>query len=267
MTPLTLLAHNDNGTLWPLEEDGPPIADVASAYRAALEVRELRIARGERPIGFKIGFTNRQMWDRYGVRAPIWGSVWDTTLRLCEGEQAGTAALHGFCQPRLEPEIVFGIRNLPPSDPSLEDLFECVEWLAPGFEVVQSHRPDWKFTAADTIADGGLHACLFVGRRTPVRLLAGTGEALDRTLSGCRVRLFRDDIEVEQGTGSQVLDGPLHALRHFVHEMQNCPGAPTLRAGDVVTTGTWTDAWPMAGGQRWRAEFDTPLGSLSLDTK
>jgi len=61
-----------------------------------------------------------------------------------------------------------------------------------------------------------------------------------------------------------VLDGPLHALLHFVRELQRCPGAPGLRDGDVVTTGTWTDAWPLQPGQTWRAKFDAPIGSLEI---
>ncbi len=32
--------------------------------------------RGERPIGRKIGFTNRNIWAEYGVYAPIWGDVY-----------------------------------------------------------------------------------------------------------------------------------------------------------------------------------------------
>jgi 2-oxo-3-hexenedioate decarboxylase len=31
-----------------------------------------------------------------------------------------------------------------------------------------------------------------------------------------------------------------------------------------VTTGTWSDAVPVAPGQTWRAEFDAGLGALSL---
>ena len=42
----------------------------------------------------------------------------------------------------------------------------CVEWIAPGFEIVQSHFPDWKFAAADCTAAFGLHGALVVG--TPV---------------------------------------------------------------------------------------------------
>ena len=61
-----------------------------------------------------------------------------------------------------------------------------------------------------------------------------------------------------------MLDGPLHALHHFVLEMQQCPGAPSLQGGDVVTTGTWTDAYPIEPGQVWQARFDSPLPGLEL---
>ena len=88
--------------------------------------------------------------------------------------------------------------------------------------------------------------------------------ALDERLSRVRVRLRQGHAVVEEGDGARVLDGPLHALQHFVLELQRCPGAPDLQPGDVVTTGTWTDAWPVQPGQRWRAEFDAPLPALEI---
>lgn len=263
MTPDTLLAHYDRAELWPTDRDGAAPADVASAYQDALAVRALRIARGERPMGYKIGFTNRTIWQRYRVFAPIWGTVWDSTLTHCDGR--GTVELAGTCQPRLEPEIVFGIVSTPPADATLEQMFACVDWLAPGFEIVQSHCANWEFTSAETVADGALHARLLVGCRTPVRELAGSGRALDAMLAAARVRLFRAQSLIDEGAGINVLDGPLHALRHFVLELQRCPGAPSLRAGDVVATGTWTDAWPLEAGQSWRAEFDAPLRGLEIE--
>jgi len=262
MTPEALLAHYDSAELWPSDRAGAAPRDLASAYRDALAVRALRVARGERPAGYKIGFTNRTIWQRYGVFAPIWGSVWDTTLTFCG--RRGSVALSGTCQPRLEPEIVFGISATPPTDASLEQIFACVEWMAPGFEIVQSHCADWKFNAPETVADGSLHARLLVGRRTPVRRLAGSGCALDDMLATARVRLLRTGSLIDEGTGVNVLDGPLRALHHFVLELQRCAGAPSLRAGDVVTTGTWTDAWPLERGQVWRAEFDAPFDHLEI---
>jgi len=262
MTPQQILDHIDRGALWPTLPDGQRPTDLLQAYRDALAVRALRVARGEQPRGYKIGFTNRTIWQRYRVFAPIWGTVWDTTLLWCDGR--GVMSLRGLCQPRLEPEIVFGIRGTPPAGASLEQLFDCVDWLAPGFEIVQSHCADWRFSAAQTVADGGLHGRLLVGARTPVRDLAASGAALDALLARSSVRLSRGGAPIEQGIGRNVLDGPLHALLHFVHELQACPGAPQLAAADVVTTGTWTDAWPLQAGQAWRAEFDAPLRSIEL---
>jgi 2-oxo-3-hexenedioate decarboxylase len=260
MTPQALLAHSDEGRLWPA--DAPPPADLPQAYQEALDVRALRAARGERPMGYKIGFTNRTIWQRYDVFAPIWGTVWDTTLTKCDGR--GTVDLTATCQPRIEPEIVFGIAATPPIDASLEQLFGCVAWLAPGFEIVQSHCKDWKFKAPQTVADGALHARLLVGRQTPVRSIADSGQALDQRLAATHVRLFRGQTLIDEGTGINVLDGPLHALHHFMLEQQRCPGAPALLPGDVVTTGTWTDAWPVEPGQVWRSEFDAPIDGLEI---
>lgn len=258
MTPQELLDHCDQGTFWTAGSglDGP------GAYQSALAVRHLRIARGEQPRGFKVGFTNRGIWARYNVAGPIWGTVWDTTLSYCEGQ--GELSLSGICQPRLEPEAVFGVAVTPPADASLQQLLACLEWVAPGFEIVQSHQPDWKFVAADTVADGGLHGRLLVGTRVPVSTLSQDAQEFERQLACARVILRRDGEAVEQGTGANVLDGPLHALHHFLQVLRACPGAPDLSPGDVVTTGTWTDAWPVAPAQTWAAEFDSVLSRLEV---
>jgi len=262
MTPQTLIDHLDQGRLWPAPLTADAGFDLNTAYARQLEVRRLRMERGELPRGFKVGFTNRTIWPRYNVFAPIWGSVWDTTLTFCEGE--GTVSLARTCQPRLEPEVVFGMKSTPAPGATLDQLFEAIDWVAPGFEVVQSHLPDWKFLPADTVADGALHARLLVGRRTPLRELAQTALALDALLAGARVTLNQGDKQVDQGQGANVLDSPLRALLDFVSTLRACPGAPELNTGDVVTTGTWTDAWPVSPGEQWTARFSPPLASLSV---
>lgn len=264
MTPDTLLAHYDSAALWPAEHGIAP--DLAAAYQSALAVRSLRQQRGEQPVGYKVGFTNRTIWPRYGIYAPIWGTVWRSTLQFCDG--AGEVDLAGTVQPRLEPEIAFGLAATPPVDATLAQLFGCLDWLAPSFEVVQSHLPGWKFaSAAEPVADSGLHARLLVGRRTPVGALAASGEALNAQLAAATLQLFQGDVLVDQGQGAHVLDGPLQALLHFVHELQRCPGAPALQAGDVVTTGTWTDAWPIAPGQTWKTRIDAPFHALEISLR
>src|SRR4051812_42571510 len=122
LSPQQLLDHHDRAQAWPHAFGG----SLQEAYEHQLAVREMRIARGETPRGWKVGFTNRNIWPRYGVFAPMWGTVWDTTLTMCDG--AGTVSLQGTCEPRLEPEAVFGIRETPPARASLDDLYRCIEW-------------------------------------------------------------------------------------------------------------------------------------------
>ena len=263
LAPEQLLAHHDDGTPWPATLPSPAFDDVAEAYRTALTVRQLRQARGEQPRGFKIGFTNRQIWERYRVYAPIWGTVWNTTLTMTNG--AGRIALQHTCEPRIEPELVFGLKHTPPSGADLQALFEALDWLAPGVEIVQSHRPGWRFaSAAETVADGGLHARLLVGQPLPVARLGADAAALQQALAHASLQLSKGGTPVEQGVGANVLDDPLQALLHFLNELRACPGAPDLQAGDVVTTGTWTDAWPVAPGEHWRVSYSDGLGALDV---
>ncbi|MES2608609.1 MAG: fumarylacetoacetate hydrolase family protein [Pseudomonadota bacterium] len=262
MNPETLLAHYDSGALWPASDNASPHGDVPAAYQQALAVRALRQARGEKPRGYKIGFTNRNIWAHYNVFGPIWGTVWSTTLAFCDGD--GSVSLERCAQPRIEPEAVFGLKDTPAPDASMDDLFDAIDWVAPGFEIVQSHLPDWKFHAAQTVADSALHARLLVGPQRSVREFASSAGELDQHLAAARVALLRNGELVEQGNGANVLEGPLRALHHFLKELRACPGAPDLVPGDVVTTGTWTNAWPVQAGQQWSADFDAPLSRLSV---
>ena len=129
---------------------------------------------------------------------------------------------------------------------------------------MQSHLTDWKFALPDAVCDGSLHARLLVGKPISVHALAKSADDFCKLLAACKVNLLRDDQPMDAGAGANVLGDPLTALLHFVHEIQSCPGAPALQAGDVITTGTWTDAFPVAPGQTWRAQFDAPLSPLTI---
>ncbi len=262
MSPEQLLHHHDQGTPWPADLQAGMTADIAQAYQMALATRRLRTERGETPRGFKIGFTNRNIWPVYQVYGPIWGTVYASTLTVSPGQ--ATVSLSTRCQPRLEPEAVFGIKATPPPGASVDELFDCLDWVAPGFEIVQSHAPGWKFNAAMTVADGGLHANLVVGRPVAVASIASNARAFNETLAACQVMLNRNGMLVEQGVGANVLGSPLLALHDFLGELRQCSGGPDLLPGDIVTTGTWTDAWAVQAGETWRADFTAPLDSIAV---
>ncbi len=69
----------------------------------------------------------------------------------------------------------------------------------------------------------------------------------------------------EQVTGASVLDSPLRALQHFIHEFQRLPQTARLMPGDVVTTGTWTDAWAVQAGESWQLKFDIGIAPLTVE--
>jgi 2-oxo-3-hexenedioate decarboxylase len=58
-----------------------------SGYRAAAQVHAHRVASGWKPLGRKIGFTNRTLWQRYGVHEPMWGMVYDRTMLVAAGDR------------------------------------------------------------------------------------------------------------------------------------------------------------------------------------
>ena len=80
-----------------------------AGYEAARALHEHRVAAGWRRVGRKIGFTNRTIWPRYGVYEPIWGTVYDRTL-IRAADNRARVRLDGLVNPRIEPEICFGLR-------------------------------------------------------------------------------------------------------------------------------------------------------------
>lgn len=232
----------------------PQGLDLAGAYRVSALIDARRRAGGEAPRGWKIGFTNRSIWPRYGVHQPIWARVWDSTLTLLDGTMADVA-LAGLVQPRIEPEIVFGFAQAPGHGMDETELLACLAWVAHGVEIVHTHFDGWRFqSAAEPVADFGLHGRLLVGPRRLPGEWANPGAAL----ASLSLDLLQSGVVVDRGRGALVLDGPLSALRHWLAAMAE--HTPDLRVlpGEVVTTGTLTDAWPVAPGQTWSTRPDDP---------
>ena len=267
MTPAehanALLAAYDGASRLVLPSAHDSGFDLPRAYAVADRLRTLRLARGERQRGYKIGFTNRTIWPRYGVFGPIWGPVWDTTLQFLDGA-AAEVSLAGLVQPRLEPEVVFGFASAPRAGMKERELAACIEWVAHGFELVHTHFDDWKFQAADTVADFALHGRLLVGPRVPIARFAAPGD----DLAALGVELNLGGERVDQGRGSNVLDSPLTALRLWVDAMLAQPFGWPIEPGFVVTTGTLTDAAPLAPGQVWTTQLTDPrLAGMTLRTR
>lgn len=253
-----LKAADGGRQIAPITDDDASFA-LDDAYAVADAVLKTRIARGEEVAGWKIGFTNRNIWDEYGVHAPIWGAMYDSTVR--EVHAPSECVLSGLVEPRIEPEIVLRLGRRP--EPGMDEaaLIGCINAVGHGFEIVQSIYPAWRFRAADTVAAFALHGRYIHG---PLVRVNDEAEWLDR-LSGFRVTLLRDGEEIDEGEAADVLGGPLSALRNMVDGMAASPLSRGLKTGDLVTTGTVTRAFPVGPGERWSTRLSgLPLAEMDI---
>jgi len=251
-----IAAYDSVSALEPITA-GLPDFTVAQAYDVLGEIEARRRGQGWQPVGRKIGFTNRTIWDRYGVWQPMWAHVWAHTVHYAEGG-ATKLSLRPFMLPRIEPEVVFKLKAALPVTEDPLTVLESVEWIAPGFEIVQSHFPAWKFAAADCTAAFGLHGALVVG--TPLAVTAANRAMLAEMLPSFEATLLRGAAVVDRGVGANVLDSPALALAGLARLLAGQPQFPPLAAGEIVTTGTLTDARPVAPGEVWSSDY----GKLGL---
>src|SRR5262249_11623613 len=143
MTPAdAILDAADSNRLIGRLTDGDPSLDEDRAYAIPWDVHARRRERGERPVGRKIGFTNRTIWAEYGVWAPIWSHVYDSTVQHAPDGDAHLAIGH-LLQPRIEPEIQLHFSRTPPATRDEEALLESTDRLAPRFPIVQRSYTRW----------------------------------------------------------------------------------------------------------------------------
>jgi len=248
-----LLAALDGGSTIPSIVARDPGFGWDEGYRVAAELLKLRRARGERTVGRKIGFTNRNIWAEYGASAPIWAHIYDRTLLRASNHQA-EMSLKGSVRPRLEPEIAFKLKApLPAGNGHPETVLRSIEWYAPSFEIVDCHFADWKFGPADAAADFSLHWRLIVG--TPCQLRSVEIPVLAAQLRDCRVDLSRNRVVAARGVGANALGHPLSALAYLTAALSRQPQFEPLAAGEIITTGTLTAALPIKPGETWSSRY------------
>lgn len=236
--------------------------DQKKAYHVAAAIRQLREMNGEVVAGRKIGFTNKALWKEHGLDASNWSYIYRNTVVdvPIEGLEAGKSVLANIShlsrlEPKIEPEIVFGLKR--PVEPTMSDLemLDCIDWVAHGFEVVASIFPGWKFTAADTTAAYALHGLLLVGPRLALSNHVSSPDDLLAGLQSFTVDLYQNGRLVDSGKGSNVLGSPMSALRHLAELLAKDDHNQPLHPGEIVTTGTLTRALSIRNGDTWSTKI------------
>jgi 2-oxo-3-hexenedioate decarboxylase len=214
--------------------------DLAAAYRIQHELVGHRIARGERLVGCKLGFTSKAKMAQMGVSEIIVGQLTDA-MQVPDGADVDLAR---FIHPRIEPEVAFRLgRDVD------GDIADCVDLVAPALEIIDSRYRDFRFSLPDVIADNTSASAFVVGDWQPVPDVADLA-----------VRLVVDGTGAENGSTAAILGHPLRALTELVDLAARYGIA--LRAGDVILAGAATAAVPF-GANRVEAHVDG-LGSATV---
>ncbi len=149
-----------------LTDLGNPL--IKKGMTAQLAKRRARIAAGEKPLGWKVGFGAPASLQRLGLAAPVVGYLMQRALLL----SGGTASLEGWVKPVAEPEIAVRMARDLPGGASGADAAAAVKDIFPAIELADLDR------SADTGQSrqraGGRHLS---APRHPVRQYAAGGSA------------------------------------------------------------------------------------------
>ncbi len=197
-----------------------------------------RVARGERRVGMKMGFTSRAKMVQMGLTEMICGRL--TDAMLCE--DGGAIRFRRYVHPRVEPEIAFLLRKPLSGGVTPLAALDAVEAVAPALEIIDSRYKDFRFSLPDVIADNASSAGFVVGpwnsRETPIDNLG--------------LVLSVDGRPREFGSSAAILGHPLRSL--VAAARLAADGGEALDAGSIVLAGGATAAVALAPGQHVRLE-------------
>ena len=205
------------------------------------------------PVGWKIAATSEAGQKHINVTGPLAGRIFAEQV-IPDG---GTAPMAGNEMRVGEPEFAFRMgRDLPPRPApySVEEVLAAVDTLHPAIELPDSRFADFVTAGeAQLIAD---QACahLFVLRSATGADWRAVDLVEQRPVVTLRGERF-------VGHGKNVLGDPRVALTWLANELRGL--GITLKAGEVVTTGTCHPPLPIQSGDRLEADFGA-FGKVSV---
>jgi 2-keto-4-pentenoate hydratase len=206
-----------------------------------------------RLFGWKIAATSEAGQKHINVAGPLAGRIFaERVIR-----DGGTASMAGNEMRVGEPEFAFRMgRDLPPRPApySVEDVLSAVDTLHPAIELPDSRFADFaKAGEAQLIADNAC-AHLFVLGAPATADWRAVDLVEQRPVVTLRGQRF-------VGHGKNVLGDPRVALTWLANELREL--GVTLKAGEVVTTGTCHSPLPIQSGDMFEADFGA-FGNVSV---
>mgnify|MGYP001299292408 CR=1 FL=1 len=209
---------------------------------------------GGKPIGWKVGCTNKMAQEMSNTDEPFLGRMFAETT----AETPVQFSAHTFIAPIVEPEIAFRLgRDVVPGDAphTVDSMLEAVDAMYPAIEVVDCrYARGWPITIESTISDNGVHGYFALAPPIP------DWREVDRPAIAMRT-FVNGELAVE-GQGANALDDPINALVWLANDFAK--RGSTLHKHEFVTTGNIASAPLFAKpGDEVLVQFDG-LGELLM---
>src|ERR1041385_9040813 len=221
---------NKLDTAWRTQTPIPPITetdsitDVKTAYAIQSCWTNMRLERGEKIRGRKIGLTSKAIQQQLGVGEPDYGTLWQSSYFEAKDGRVSVPA-SDFLQPRIEGEVAFLIGK-PLREPNItpEHVLAATEACAMGIEIVASRIADWKIKLVDTIADNASYGGFTLGPWDK-----GLREA---DLGALAMTIHHNGELAAEGLGSAALGHPAISTAWLANKLLEF--GVSLEPGDVV---------------------------------
>lgn len=210
---------------------------------------QMRVERGEKITGYKLGFTSKAKMEQMGVHDLIWG-ILTNEMELQQGE---TVNLNRWIHPRVEPEIAFRVTKDIDCELTLEQLPEYLDRMAPALEVIDSRYENFKFSLEDVVADN----CSSTG------YVIGDWQPLSTEISNLKMDLLVDGKIIESASSAAILENPLQSVVELSRLATNA--GLTVNKGQVILAGAATAAVFLKPQQTLTAQVEN-MGSVSFKT-
>jgi len=221
------------------EADG--ISDIKTAYAIQSHWTNVRLSRGERIAGRKIGLTTKAVQQQLGVDEPDYGTLWQSSFYEAKNGKVAIPA-SDFMQPRIEGEVAFLIgKPLREPDVTAEQVLAATDACALGIEIVASRIADWKIKLVDTIADNASYGGFTLG--------PWDKKLRDSDLSAVAMSIRHNGAPAGEGAGSAVLGNPAISVAWLANKLFEF--GVSLEPGDVVISGAFMKMLPFQAGDRF----------------
>jgi len=225
----------------------PPITEThgikepATAYAIQSRWTKMRLERGEKVVGRKIGLTSKAIQTQLGVDEPDYGNLWDSSYHPSTNGKVEIPA-GNFVQPRIEGEVAFLIgKSIREPGVTPKHILDATEACAMGVEIVASRIADWKIKLVDTIADNASYGGFTLG--------PWDKQMKNADLGALAMTIHHNGELVAEGLGSAALGSPLRSTAWLANKLLQF--GVSLEPGDVVISGGITKMFPVKAGDKF----------------